>query len=109
MSMKQVNFLHMLVGGPLLYYYGDIMDNIEDKYIGMLQLLFIIIPFIVRLPNLNNMRRSDWINAAHWFLFLPFGLYLTTKKRLPKGVYDLIKYTGISMVAIHAYIYFVKN
>ena len=39
--MKQVNFLHMIVGGPLLYYYGDIMDNINAKYFGMIKLLFI--------------------------------------------------------------------
>lgn len=104
MSMKQVNYMHILLGGPLLFHYGDIMDSIDDKYLGMVKLLFLIIPFIVRFPNLKNMRRSDWINAMHWFLFLPVGLFITSKKRLPIGVYDLVKYAGIATIAIHMYI-----
>ena len=103
MSMKQVNYMHILLGGPLLYYFGKTMDEIDDKYFGMIKLLFLIIPFVVRFPNFKNMRRSDWINVAHYY-FLPAGLYITSKKRLPIGIYDLIKYTGISMIAIHLYI-----
>ena len=108
MSMKQVSMMHIILASPILYIYGNDMDEIKDTYLGMFKLLVFMIPFIVRFPNIKDMSRSDWINAAHWFLFLPAGLYLISKKRHDKGIYDLVKYAGIAVLAIHIYIYITK-
>ena len=108
MSLKQVSLMHIMLTAPVLYIYGNDMDEIKDNHFGMFKLLVLIIPFIVRFPNIKDMGRYDWINAAHWFLFLPAGLYLISKKRHNKGIYDLVKYAAIATAAIHIYIYFKK-
>jgi len=107
--MKQVNLMHIALVAPLLYFYGKKMDSADNQLLGMIKVIFFMIPFVVRFPNLgSNMIRSDYINAAHWFVLLPIGLFVLNKEKLDSSFYSIIKYIGICVGAIHLYLLYNK-
>ena len=73
MSMKQVNLLHIFLIGPTLGYVGHFEDksHIYMKY--LISSFALILPFVVRFPNMDNLTNwHEYINAFHWIFLIPF-------------------------------------
>ena len=102
MSMNQVNQWHVAMVGPVLYYIGSKEGKSKQVAYTVLGTLTASILFVVRKPNKLNYRGI--INLAHYLLFLPLFLYIVYKNnKLPIWSFRLIKYLGISVIAIHLY------
>ena len=102
MSMNQVNQWHVAMIGPVIYYIGNKEEKTKPLAYIVLATLTASILFVVRRPKKLNYRGI--INLAHYAVFLPLLGYIVYKnKKLPKWSFPLIKYLGISVIAIHLY------
>lgn len=108
MSLAQVNLMHVTLIGPLLYgigYYGNETPDILYNALGTLTLT---IPFVVRIPKLDLTYRS-LINLLHYLVWIILFGYVSYKKNLtPPGIYELLKLLGITVIAIHSYLFIQK-
>ena len=102
MSMSQVNQWHIAMIGPILYQIGSKEGNAKKYYYTMLGTLAASIIFTVRRPKKLNYRGI--VNLSHYALILPSFLYIVYRgNELPNWSFKIIKYLGISVIAIHLY------
>lgn len=102
MSMNQVNQWHIAMIGPVLFYIGNKGDKTDKIAYVVLATLTASILFVVRRPTKLNYRGI--INLAHYAVFIPlFGYIVYKNNNLPIWTFPLIKYLGISVIAIHLY------
>lgn len=109
MSYFQVNLLHIFIIGPLLYLIGNNENNNPIKNYYFLQITTAFLLFIVSHPWLklynNQITLRNLINASHFILYFPLLLYISiNQNNSNKLVFPLIKYLGISVIAIHLYL-----
>ena len=102
MSMNQVNQWHIAMIGPVLYYIGNKEEKTNKIAYIVLATLTTSILFVVRRPS--KLDKRGIINLAHYAVFIPlFGYIVYKNNKLPSWSFSLIKYLGISVVAIHLY------
>ena len=102
MSMNQVNQWHVAMVGPILYYIGNKEGKSNQVAYTILGTLTASILFVIRRPKQLDYRGI--INLAHYVIFLPLFIYIVYKNNsLPLWAFRLIKYMGISVIAIHFY------
>ena len=100
--MNQVNQWHIAMIGPVLFYIGNKEGKSSQVAYIVLGTLTASILFVVRKPRQLNYHGI--INLAHYAIFLPLFLYIVYKNNnLPLWGFTLIKYLGISTIAIHLY------
>ena len=108
MSMKQVNQWHIAMMGPVLYYIGNKAKETNKIAYTILATLTASILFTVRRPSKLNYRGI--VNLTHYLVFIPlFGYIIYKNDKLPSWGFTLIKFLGISVIAIHLYKLFNKN
>ena len=104
----QIYLWHVAMIGPMLYYIGNNGKETNIYAYTVLSILAISILFIVRKPNLKTYRGI--IRLIHYLVYIPLFLYISYKnKDLPEWAFTIIKYTGISVSAIHFYLLFKKS
>lgn len=102
MSMKQVNQWHIAMMGPVLYYIGNKAEKTNKLAYAVLATLTASIIFVVRIPKKLNYRGI--VNLTHYALFLPlFGYIVYKNNNLPSWSFPMLKYLGISVIAVHLY------
>lgn len=108
LKSTQVNLWHVAMIGPILYYIGNKGKEANEYSYTALATLAISILFVVRKPNLENYRGI--IRMIHYLIYIPLFLYIVHQnKNLPEWSFNLIKYLGISVSAIHFYLLYKKN
>ena len=118
MSMKQVNLLHIFLIGPTLFYIGYNKDKSNNIAKYLISSFAILLPFIVRFPNLDKLDNwHNYINAFHWIFLIPFFvsisyIYILKKEEIhtlyTENIYPLLKYTGIIIILTHIYLLYKK-
>ena len=105
MSLAQVNLMHVVVIGPLLYAIGHYEDKTPNFLYTALGLLAITIPFVVRIPKAELTYRSI-INAVHYVFWIAlFGYVAYMGNTTPNYLYMILKLLGITVIAIHLYLF----
>ena len=108
-NVFQINLMHILVIGPLLFYIGDRQKNNSEQVYHMIFTLIIMMPFMVGFPSLDFKSSRDINRATHLLLFTSLGYYIYKEKNdLPIIVFDIMKYLGLAIVSIHIYLAFEK-
>lgn len=104
MNYQKINFMHVFLIGPLLYYIGLTGKTTDPIYYGMLMALSALIPFVVRTPTLKQNYRNG-INWVHYLLWTSLFLWISCQRnKLSDDTFKAIKYLGIVTISIHAYI-----
>lgn len=104
MSYQKINFMHILLIGPLLTYLGYKGKQAPPVLYGALVGLTLMIPFMVRTPGfkLNYRNSISWI---HWVFWMALFLWIGYKQSsVPSFVFQIIKYLGIVVILVHLYI-----
>lgn len=104
MSMTQVNLMHVLLIGPLLYYIGDTAPNTPDAAYNALAALSVMIVFIVRPPWFGQPAFLNLVNASHYLIWIALFAYIAWRKNAtPPAVLDILRPLAIAVIAIHMY------
>lgn len=108
-NIFQINLMHILIIGPLLFYIGkNKKENSESIYYTIITLVCLM-PFMVGFPSLEFKSSRDYNQATHLIIFTILGYYIFKKKNeLPIIVFDIMKYSGLAVIAIHTYLTFEK-
>ena len=105
MSLAQVNLMHVVVIGPLLYSIGHYAPNTPNMLYNALGLLAIMIPFVVRTPTLDLSYRNI-VNSLHYLAWIIlFGYVAYMKNDTPKGILESLKILGVIVIALHLYLF----
>lgn len=108
MSLAQVNIMHVVVIGPLLYSIGYYAPKTPDILYNSLGALTVLIPFVVRLPNLILSYRNI-VNTLHYVGWITlFGYIAYMKNDTPKGLLESLKILGVIVIALHGYLFIQK-
>lgn len=108
MSLAQVNLMHVVVIGPVLYSIGYYAKKTPDILYNTLGVLTLMIPFIVRLPGFDLSYRNI-INATHYFIWIAlFGYVAYMKNDTPLGILKSLEILGIVVIFVHGYLLFKK-
>jgi len=108
-NVFQINLMHILIIGPLLFYIGDKKQNNSELVYNMILTLVIMMPFMVGFPSLDFKSSRDINQATHLLLFTAVGYYIYKEQNdLPIIIFDLMKYTGLVIITIHIYLAFEK-
>ena len=111
MSMEQVNLMHAMLVGPLLFYIGHKKNNTPQAVYVALGLLVALIPFIVRI-DVSRLTYRSIINAMHYLLWIPlFGyvVYSGVYGKLNDYWWPILKLLGVAVVSVHVYLYLQKQ
>ena len=101
----QINLMHILVIGPLLFYIGNKKKDNSELVYNIIFTLVIMMPFMVRFPSLEYKSSSDYNKTVHLVVFTALGYYIyITKNNLPIIAFEIMKYLGLSIIAIHIYL-----
>ena len=104
----QINLMHILIIGPLLFGIGYKQPNNYMNFYKYLTGILIILPFMIHFPKLkpSEWGTKSWIKIIHLILYLPFFGYVAYKQdNSPEIVFNLLKIMGISVIAIHSYLF----
>ena len=105
----QINLMHVLIIGPLLFYIGSKKKENTNNIYYMILTLILLLPFMVRFPSLNFKSSRDYNRTIHLILFTSVEYYIFKKKNdLPNYVFDILKYSGLAVITIHLYLSFEK-
>lgn len=108
-NVFQINLMHILVIGPLLFYIGYNQKSNTEKVYHMIFTLIIMLPFMVSYPSLEFKSSKDVNRIIHLILYTSLGYYIYKKKNdLPIVAFILMKYTGLAIISIHIYLAFEK-
>ena len=102
-----INLMHILVIGPLLFGIGYKSPNKYMDFYDYLTGILAILPFMVRIPRSKPSKwdKMSWNSVIHFFAFLPFLGYVAFKRdNAPIFIYNILKILGISIITIHIYL-----
>jgi hypothetical protein len=103
LNYQVINYFHILIVGPLLTYIGYNTTNNDSKIYDLLFLLSLLIFILVRSPGLKLNYRNT-INIIHYLMWPTFFIWISYQQNdLPNYMFEIIKYLGISVIAIHYY------
>lgn len=103
MSYHKINMLHIFLIGPLISYIGFRGKKTDKLAYGVLLGLALAIPFFVRTPGFKGNYRNI-INWIHYLIWPTIFLYIVYKQwDLHPVSFEIMKYFGISVSALHAY------
>ena len=106
MSLKQVNLMHVLLAGPLLFYIGSKKDKTPICFYSVLGILTLMIPFIVRFNISKPITYRIIINLMHYIVWMPLLGYIVYKKNnLQHYLWPFITLLGITVISIHIYLF----
>ena len=105
-----INLLHALVIGPFLFYIGYRGSNTPQFLFYLLAAFAIGSYFAIRIPKSDYYSVRNMIKYVHYLLLAPFLLYVAYHgKKSRKLIFDLLKIVGVSIIAVHLYLYFEKK
>ena len=112
-NLYRVNLLHILLIGPLLTYIGYYKKDSNYGLKLALGGIVLMIPFVVRLPDLNNLKNKVHLsNLLHWTLILVFLGYISYKfynnEDIHYQIYNILFVTGIIVIITHIYLIYDK-
>ena len=109
LNVFQINLMHILLIGPLLYYIGNNGSKNDESVYYYIITMIILMPFMVGFPSLKFESTRDYINTVHLTVFTYLGYLIYKKKNsLPEYAFEFIKYAGICTVAVHIYLAYEK-
>ena len=102
-EMKYINLIHVFVTGILLMYLG-IKKNQSNKYaFYLLALLAIEIPFLNYFPKNLNLNYWNVIHIFHYFIILPWFLYLAYDQNISDNYGQVLFFIGLTVSSYHSY------
>lgn len=102
MSYNQVHLWHIALSGPLLVYIGVNKETTPKIANHMLVALALSILFTVRFPDFKANLRTV-ILLVHYFIWIPFFLYIGLSETLNPNIYTILKILGIVSISYHLY------
>lgn len=107
MIKSQVHLWHILMTGPILYYIGSNNKKANMCAYAVLATLALSILFVIRKPKLTG--NKVLVRFVHYLVFVPLFIYISYKNvNLPIWAFELIKYLGITAIAIHLHGFITK-
>ncbi len=102
--MTQVNLMHVVLIGPLLYYIGQTAPNTPPAAYDALAVLTAMIVFIVRPPWFGQPAFLNLVNASHYLIWIALFAYIAWKRNdTPKVIMETLRPLAVAVVGIHLY------
>jgi len=106
MDMKLVNAMHIFIIGSLFAIIGFLREKSPRQLFYAVGLMGLAIFFLVPMPDLS-LFYWNLVRWSHYFFIMPILLYASyiglQSKKLSSNVYDIYLWTGLFIIAYHAF------